>query len=48
MYANRQEHKTSYLIMSINHSNVKGHLGASVLKHPRSKHKFDFVVDGYL
>lgn len=34
--------QTNYLIMSINHSNVKGHLGASVLKKPRSNHDFDF------
>lgn len=38
----------SYLIMSVNHSNVKGHLGVSVLKKPRSNHQFDFVVAGYL
>lgn len=40
--------QTSYLIMSVNHSNVKGHLGVSVLKKPRSNHEFDFVVAGYL
>lgn len=40
--------QTGYLIMSINHSNVKGHLGASVVKQPRSNHEFDFVVDVYL
>lgn len=40
--------QTSYLIMSINHSNVEGHLGASVPKKFRSNHEFDFVVAGYL